>query len=272
MNYVEKNEEILKDWFQQYQELGFTGDDFAEDGIMFRGAFKWRENANHWYREASGFENILWANVPLRVLYLTKDQPSEDCGAWDLREECYHDPNSNIHEYKLRREFTFHRILVYSLYGYYASTKGKRPSFEEVSSKKLEEEVVIVSDEFPFARINCKKLVGTRSCPQDKLVEAISKDRDYLREQILSLDADLIICCGNQHEDNAILNMLNEIGYHFEWTDKDSYDVYFDKNKQVAAIDSYHLSYPYGDEKHYKDLVTTWQAFLDKHPDFLSKR
>ena len=271
MNYVEKNNQILKEWFSVFQAIGLTGDSFAEDGIMFRGEFD-NSNRPHWFRHESGEENALWANAPLRILYLTKDQPSESCGAWDLRDECYHDPNSRIEDYKLRHEFTFHRNLVYSLYGFYCSIQGKNPSFEDVSSPSLEPEVLRVSDEFPFARINCKKMVGGSNCPQEKLEEALKKDEEFLKQQIMSLDADLMICCGNQNGKNVILEMLNRIGYNFQHTDKDSYDVYYDEKNQVVAIDSYHLSFPYGDANHYRDLVLTWQAFLEKHPGFLPRR
>lgn len=273
MNYVEKNNQILKEWFSVFQAIGLTGDSFAEDGIMFRGEF-YKSNSQYWFRHESGEENTLWANAPLRILYLTKDQPSAYCGAWDVREECCHEPNSSIEDYILRHEF-FYRNIVYSLYGYYCSIQGKKPLFEDVSSLSLEPEVLRVSDEYPFARINCKKIVGNGNCPQDKLEEVLKKDEEFLKRQIMCLDADLIICCGNQNGKNAILEMLNQIGYNFQHTDKDSYDVYYDEKKQVVAIDSYHLSYSYGRYKyvdHYKDLVLTWQAFLEKHPGFLPRR
>ena len=275
MNYVEKNNQILEEWFSKYHEQDVSCDFFAEDGIMFRGEFD--HNGANWLRkesEGGSKENDLWANAPLRILYLTKDQPSFDDGAWDVREECYHNPNKSIEEYKLRRKCTFHRNLVYSLYGYYCSIHGKKTPFEEVCSPSLESEVLRVSDEFPFARINCKKLVGGNNCTQKKLDEALKYDEELLKRQIISLDADLIICCGNKNKRNAILDMLNRIGYDFPSSpeDDDCYDIYYDDKKQVVAIDSYHLSFPYGDANHYRDLVLTWQAFLEKHPGFLPRR
>lgn len=276
MNYVDKNNQILNEWRSKYHKQDISCDFFAEDGIMFRGEFD--HNGANWLRKESedgSKENDLWANAPLRILYLTKDQPSVDDGAWDLREECYHHPNSSIEDYKLRRQYAFHRNLVFSLYGFYCSIQGKIPLFEDVSSPSLEPEVLRVSDEFPFARINCKKIVGGSNCPQEELEEALKNDEKFLKQQINSLDANLIICCGHQNGQNAILEMLNRIGYNFPSSpeDDDCYDVYYDEKKQVVAIDSYHLSYfGYGGANHYKDLVQTWQAFLKKHPGFLQRR
>lgn len=211
-DFVKENDAILDEWFSRHLSENYTENQFSKDGIMFRGDFKYRDNGgncSHWYRVPSGEENEGWSNAPLRILYLTKDQNSQDCGAWDVREECYHNPNSEIEDNILRRQFPIHKNLVFSLYGIVESLRGHVPSYKEIETKALDKEILKISDEYPFARINCKKIIGTSECTDATLKEYLLKATDYLKKQILSLESDLILCCGSRNGNNIILNFLS---------------------------------------------------------------
>lgn len=267
-DYVKTNQEILNEWQDEFIKNGGDSNYFCFDGIMFRGDAE-RDSAN-WAHKEGGNENSLWKNAPLRILFLTKDQNTDrDSGAWDLRKESYHNPKSEYKDYILWLQLKFHRTLVRSLYGLIKTTPEAFVQYDDIDDS----EALKYSDEYPYARINCKKKAGGPSCLNSVLIDAMNKDSSFLAKQIANLEADIFICCGNQNDNNEILNFLNLHGYNFEWTDKDSYDVHYDSNKNAIAIDTYHFSYPQiTDIAHYNDIVYTYYEFLKKYPDFIKSR
>ena len=262
-DYVKTNQEILNEWQEEFIKDGGNQDLFCFDGIMFRGEAE-RDAANNWVHKEGVNDNTLWANAPVRILYLTKDQnTTEDAGAWDIRQESYHNPNSEYKDYILWCKYAFHRKLVRSLYGLIKTKPETFIQYEDIDDS----EALKYSDEYPYARINCKKEAGGSNCPNNILKESMEKYSSLLTRQISNLEADIFICCGNQNDNNEILNFLNSHGYNFEWTDKDSYDVHYDSKKNIIAIDTYHLSSRHGNIAHYNDIVFTYYEFLKKHPD-----
>jgi hypothetical protein len=273
-NYVEENEKILDAWEQEYKNRG-KDIYFSRDGIMFRGEFA-KKNDGNWYRKKSGNENELWAKCPLRILYLTKDQNAGENHDqnWDCRVGSLHHPNSDIADYKLFKVSSgFNQNLANSLYGLATTTPEKFVEFEDLDEK----EVVKVSDEYPFAHINCKKEAGGAKCSDAVLDAAMKEYSAFLKQQILNLDADIIVCSGgwrgNANED-VMVNFLNSIGYKFE-RDKDcgNYVFHYDETNNKVAISAYHLGYfVYGRKQMYDDIVKTYYLFLRKYPDFLKSQ
>lgn len=259
-NYVESNQSILYEWQSLYEKNGGDGDSFCFDGLMFRGK-KSRDECNHWIHECGDKDNELWNKVPIRVLYLTKDQPK---AAWDLRKEAYHHPNSEYDDNKLWRRYAFHRNLVRSMYGLIKTTPESFMEFEDIDESKA----LKFSDTYPYARINCKKEAGNDDCQNGVLIESMEKYSELLIKQISNLDADIIICCGHQQNENVILKFLNTHGYNFEETDKDS-DVYYDSKRNKIAIDAYHLSFCYNEKDYYNEIVKTYYEFIRSHPAFI---
>ena len=269
-DYAGENQRILDRWMDAYTKKLGDNYEFAEDGLMFRGAIV-SDGAN-WRHEPSGTENELWSKCPIRILYLTKEQnggdiESGDYGAWDVRADAYHDPYSEPAENKLfNYRGGFNKNLVYSLYGLFKATPDHYIEFEDVN----EEDAVHYSDIIPYARINCKKIPGGSNCDEDALADAMKEFGSLLIEQINNLDADVFVCCGNKYKKNAILDFLNNNGYNFkEPEDNESYDIWYDEEKNKIAIDSYHLSYySYARKSMYEDIVWTYHNFLRKHPSF----
>jgi hypothetical protein len=280
-DYVAENERILEEWrksyVQTYQSVypdcSNLDEYFALDGIMFKGKivknFKPYQNGDvvfSWKRESDPKkENELWANVPLRILYLTKDQNSSGDVAWDVRSESfrYPDPCCAPEQMRLYTQCVFFRNLVYSLFGI-VKTMAERPQGYDFTN----EDALKLADEQIFARINCKKEVGGDRCYDNDLMKAIENDKEVLKRQIDNLDADIFVCCGYskyiEKSGNRMLNLLNEIGYNFipnvdDW-------IYYDKKRNKIAINSYHLSFLQFD---YEGMVYAYSEFLKKHPEFL---
>ena len=282
MNYVESNQDILNRWKAKFcedksKDSEYEGYEpakyFAEDGIMYRGELtylpKTHEDGNTTYRWAhacNGNENALWEAAPLRVLYLTKDQNTSGCETWDVRSESYRylAPNATENDLSTVR---FHVNLVYSLYGLLKTTPERMMGFEDFTDA----EALKLSEEAIYARINCRKEYGLESCSDERLSTAINTYKDYLREQVCNLDADLFICCGSHNDKNIILENLNAFyDNKFKWI---GYATWYNEEDNKVAIDSYHLSYMKGVyQQRYEDIVKTYFDFLKYHPDFLKHR
>lgn len=280
-DYVEENERILEEWCKSYVEKKQSKypncknihEYFAPDGIMFKGEFL-PDSRNYpdgksifrWKRDSSGEENTLWTIAPLRILFLTKDQNTSGDVAWDVRSETFRYPDKryNPKEMYLYSQNAFFRNLVYSLYGIMNTTADNHMGYDFKN-----EDVLAFADKQIFARINCKKEVGEDKCQDDVLVDAIEWDKKFLKRQIDNLDADIIVCCGYcqliPDTGNRMLNLLNDIDYHFEPQDEEKW-IFYDSDKNKVAINSYHLSYLRFD---YVGLISAYHEFLKKHPTFI---
>lgn len=283
-DYVAENERILNKWRKKFVEdkkndkeySGYKIESFfAKDGIMFKGDFEgeWKPYDNgqtrfRWKRNPNFSENELWANAPLRILYLTKDQNinGDDLhGAWDVRSETFRYPDINYKpEYMcLHTQSTFVRNLVYSLYGIMKTTADSPMKYNGFSN----EEALEFADKQIFARINCKKEAGGPKISDKVLGDAIKKYYKYLKEQILNLDADILICCGNQNDNNLILNTVYDIYEdEFEYVncaDGKGTGMHYNAKRNKLAIDAYHLSsLKGGGEARYNEIVGMYYEFL----------
>ena len=264
-DFMSENQRILEKWQQAFEKAGGSANKFSWDGIMFKGAIYEEDGTNNWLHKEGGNENQLWANAPLRILYLTKDQNTKGGPCWDTREESYYKTNSELETQTLDTQYKFNKMLVYTLYGLAKTTPDQMMKYDFSNPEALE-----FIDKFPFARINCKKEGGQDTCPNNILSAAMSKYEMYLEEQIKNIDADIFVCCGysESSQGNIILNFLNEHGYNFEGPNKNA-SIFYDRKQNKIAINSYHLSYrSYSDEDMYDDIVSTYYEFLKKYPDF----
>lgn len=295
-DYVAENQRILDKWRNEYVKINKANGSgyfnlheyFSPDGIMYKGEFQGekryfkKENEDkesfyplfRWVRIPSGEENVLWANAPLRLLFLTKDQNNGggDNPAWDVRSETFRYISDKYKPEEMwidKSPGGFYKNLVYILYGILNTTADKMVGYNDFTDN----EALSFADEQIFARINCKKEVGGGKCENYDLQKAIDQDLKLLKEQILNLDADIFVCCGYSESivptGSHILNLLNEIGYNFEQDSKEETGewIYYDKKSNKVAINSYHLSYSGFD---YNGLITAYSKFLKNHPDFMN--
>ena len=271
-DYMSKNQEIIKKWQKEYETRGGDSTKFCWDGIMFRGKLRKADNSNYWIHDESEDhrENQLWSEVKPRILFLTKDQNLGNEEAWDVRQESYLHPNSKPEEYWLRKDCPLFKMIVYSLYGLANTTPEKTICWNDIKDA----DALQFEENYPFARINCKKEGGTNCCPNPLLHKAIEEYSNYLEEQINNLHADIFVCFGSSEggyevdKQNLSLDFLNHHGYNFKYIGKDN--IYYDEVKNKVAIDSYHPNYRgIKDKEKYNEIVQTYYQFLQAHPDFL---
>ena len=257
-DFVAENERILEKWRQHNEEWHETN--FADDGIMYRGVIKTIENGTERYSDGEQ-ENEMWNKAPLRVLFLTKDQNAGGYDAWDVRGE-----TGNL-------SYAFFRNLMYQLYGLVNTKPGYKADYIFTNEQAIE-----LYNTFPIARINAKKEAGGNSVSNNTLRYYIERDKKLLKEQILNLDADIIVCCGYsdciEESGNLLLNFLKSECYKgldnrddSGWVDDDGW-VYYDTKENKIAINNWHFSARKSSEEWYNSVTNAYQIFLKAHPDF----
>ena len=277
-DYIKENQRVLDEWCKKFVSdkqndnlyIGCKIEDyFAQDGIMNKGEF-YINNDKECRRRPSetGTENSMWAETPIRILFLSKDQNSFGGKAKDVRTETFHTKNISlpVNDYQIENSFFYQNeaCLIYRIL-------QANPDFDIKQVENFSwEDSVRLSDEKIFARINCKKEIGKDTCTNAALKEAIEKYGKYLKEQINNLDADILICCGHskaiEGTHNIILNYLNTIGYEFKQVEECGEEIYFDYKRNKVAFNIYHLSYRF---YNWIPTIKSYYKFLQQHPDFI---
>lgn len=247
-DYVEENERILTKW---QERQGYTDEEFAPDGIMYKEVI-------------TGNENEIWANASCRYLFITKDQNSRGARSWDVREEIGRKTENAESISSL-----FYRNLMYQLYGIAYTTKDGVCDWDDFTKR----DAIDFFDNCPLARINVKKKVGNNSIDNNTLKKFIDKDSDFLKQQILNLDADIIFCCGFSESicdtGNLILNFL--IKNCYPELKKISGWIYYDEINNKVAINNWHLTARKSSKMIFENMMKEYHDFLIFHPDFLEK-
>lgn len=255
-NYIEDNNKILKEWEESNKRRG--EENFAPDGIMYRGMFNDYGSGVERLADLEGKENDMWANSPLRILFLTKDQNAGGEDAWDVRGEV-----GDL-------SYAFFRNLMYQLYGLVNTKPGSKPEYDDFTN----EDAMNLYSSYPIARINVKKEAGESSISNSVLEKYLKDDKEFIKKQILNLDSDIIICCGYsdsiENTGNHLLNFLiNHCGYVFKKQPNNNW-IYYDEVRNKLAINNWHLSVRYSSEKIYNEMITAYESFLSSHPSFLN--
>lgn len=289
-NYMQSNNHILNIWKEAFVKQGGDENRFSEDGIMYMGPMElyadgddqpkryWRSPSDDNFTK----ENTYWENCPVRFLYLTKDQngAGENGSAWDSRMESYCDPNSSDSDYNVCKTPTFNKLMAYTVGGLVSAVHGNFIPLPEIKEKQ--DFCIRSFEQYPIARINCKKELGGCRCQNSVLNKHISKYGDYLIEQINNLDADVFICC-EYHEtdqvwfnngfDSIFVDFLADNGYNFTWKPVGKIGgVWIDEEKRKIAIRTYHLAYRVKDLTKYTDIVEIFYLFCKENPDFFKKK
>ncbi len=265
IDYIAENERILNEWRKSNEERGETN--FADDGIMNKGNYyldKDYDNAIRRHRHESKLENTMWSQCPLRVLFLTKDENTDGNDAWDVRTETFYKKGGEIPpSNNIVSDSFFYQNEACLFYGLRNTKPEKMILYDGFSW----EEALKFSDEKIFARINCKKEAGDPTILDSVLGDAIKENYKYLKEQILTLDADILVCCGHQNDNNLILNTVYDI-YIDEFKYVDCVDgkgtgMHYNKKRNKLAIDAYHLAFFKGGlEARYDETVGMYYEFL----------
>lgn len=262
IDYVEENDRILEEWRKRNKKRGENN--FANDGIMNKGEF-YTDEYDAVRRERSGKENTLWNECPLRVLFLTKDENAKI--AWDVRTETFYEKGYELPpKNKTVSGSFFYQNEVCLLYGLRNTNPEKMISYDGFSW----EDALKFSDEKIFARINCKKEAGNPTILDSVLGDAIKESYKSLKEQILTIDADVLVCCGHQKKNNLILDTVYDIYKgEFEYVncvDSKGTGMHYNIKRNKLAIDAYHLAFfgRGGLKARYNETVGMYYEFL-KH-------
>lgn len=264
-DYVAENERILNEWRKSNEERGETN--FANDGIMNKGEYyidEYYDGAIRRRQHKNILENTMWNECPLRILFLTKDEYTSGKDAWDVRTETFYEKGGEIppKNNTVSGSF-FYQNEACLLYGLRNTTPEKMMSYDGFSW----EEALKFSEEKIFARINCKKEVGGPTILDSVLRDAIRENYKFLKEQILTLDADIFVCCGSQNDDNIILNTIYDIYKdEFEYVncvEGKGTGMHYNAKQNKLAIDAYHLAFFKGGlEARYNETVGMYYEFL----------
>jgi len=259
MNVIEENEKLLKEWEAASLKNNEVAE-FVPDGILYRGDIKYSEQGC-WGHEP-GNEMEIWQNAPKRILYITKDLNDEE--GWDIRCETGRKNYSGEEHIRIHKGTNFCPNYMYQVYGLGHTTVEhcvEKDSFSD-------EDAIAYFDTCALARINCKKQLGKGSLDDNVLTEYINKYSDFLKRQILLLDADIIVCCGwTQKGGNKIWDFVNTHCYEFtkvnDW-------ISYNQSLNKIVINSWHPSmWRISVKDFYQQMIEAYHDFLKQYPDFL---
>lgn len=255
INYQEKNDNLLKEWKDQCLKDGF--EKFCDDGLMFKGEIKTTHsnNGSLCYYRNPGDEGRLWGCAPKRVMFLNKDVPNEE--------------NEDLRARIFRQNPTIISSLIYKnislwLYGLLNVNKDAiPPDFDAINDTLL---LTPFIDKTPIAYVNCKKESGYSSISNEVLNDHIERYDNYLTEQILILDPDIIVCGGGS---SSIKNFIARKVYP-NIIEVNTW-MFYDKGNNKLVIDSFHPSYfGFTQKEFYLRMMEKYREFLIQFPEFLN--
>lgn len=255
----ERNEQLLKEW-EKASEDNNEQSEFVPDGILYRGDAVY-SSTGCWGHER-GTEDELWQHSPMRILYITKDLNDEE--SWDIRCETCRENYSGEDNVRIASN-NFCKNYLYQIYGLGHTTPEKMTDYNGFSDK----DAIEYFDKSTIARINVKKQLGKSSISNYVLKKYIDKYSDFIKRQILLLDADIIVCCGSSNNslDKLILNFVKENCYNLE---KINNWIYYCAEMNKVVVDSWHLSVRgVSIEDFYNDMISAYHSFLKEYPKFL---
>jgi hypothetical protein len=251
-NFQAQTDSLFVKWAKEYKDNGFNG--FCEDGLMYRGKIQTTDGADgkvYWYRDSDN-ENELWANAPKRVMFLNKDpnaNANQDTREWIFRQ---HETDITALIYKNTALWLFGLLKV--------DENGIAPDFETITTIDYSSFI----DNTPIAYVNCKKESGTSSIKNDTLAHHIETYKGFLKDQILILDPDIIVCGGGS---SVIKNFVTSNVY-LNTIQVNTWMFYCKENNKLI-IDSFHPSYHWMLSKDiYNRMMEKYKDFLEAYPKF----
>lgn len=240
LNITEEENKLFNVW---KQELGYSDDKFAPDGLLYKGLYQYRGKM---MTDSNDAEIENWRCAENRILILTKDQNAGNSDAWDVREESY----------SLDVDLTGFgghpsRMCKYLATWVYAIDHLMDDRIENTLSSIPTN--VILSHWYKRAavvRMNLKKLKGGSSITNSKFWKFInnSKEKEFIIKQLnLYKDANIILCCAAKFEGdtevNPILNFLKENCFpDLSQISESNYTVYYSPSKGVKVLNLYHFA------------------------------
>ena len=201
--------------------------------------------------ENNNWPECLWTNSERRVLFLLKEpnrNEREDYKDWDWSEG----------------SGTFGNVLAYWLEGLMRTTKQYCPSYDNISSRKD------IFKKYPLAIVNSKKVAGGSSANWNTIWKYAERDKSFLRTQIREIIKPNIIVCGGSNDNEIIFRKVLSIALECIFPDiKDGFKkinnwCYYNTEKDIVLIDSYHPSFPMNEREKIEGLINGFHDFILK--------
>lgn len=121
----------------------------------------------------------------------------------------------------------------------------------------------------PFVLMNIKKTAGGATSKWSTLYNSAKENAVLLQEQINLYSPDIIFCCGSTDKEtdkrNRMITLVKEYlypDYEFVRLKEEWHYCYYNKEKHLLLIDSYHPSYNVSDTWKFDNLFTEYHDFL----------
>lgn len=246
---------LLRKWLESSIANG-DGDNFAQDGLLYRGDIFFEDDA--WHRKSGG-EERLWEAADKKLLILTKDL--NDTEAWNIREETGR-RNELTFDYSKTSPF-YKNIRMWSYGLLNTDSDGNTPPFSEAKDMNVSG---VFYEKAPIARVNCKKQCGGGSISDKVLEEYIRRYASLLLQQISLYDANIIMCCGCKGDVNLILNFVRNMYLKDLACVEGTGDwIYYSPSTGKVVINTYHPSCRISFEDNYTNMMAAYQVFINSN-------
>jgi len=250
MNYNKEIDKVLDEWEKESQLKGYKG--FCRDGLMYKGdiwnIFSEKEQKEFWGRNR-GNEDELWKNSRKKIMFLMKDtngNPNQDYREWLGRQ------NKTIITHKFFKNIALWLLGLNSM-----QDDGKYIPFEKANVPEIFSKAF---DEMPFAIINTKKESGGSQISDNSLWNYCLQFGGLLKKQVEVLQPDIIVCGGGSY--SIVLRIAEKIIYPELNFEKINSWIYYNKNKDIILINSYHPSARISYEKSYNGMMNSFSEFI----------
>mgnify|MGYP001385517229 CR=1 FL=1 len=261
-NYNQELDVLFDEWEEKSEENGLSG--FCRDGLLNKGKIfshvNEEDGKTYWGREKKN-ENELWYNATRKILFLLKDtnsNPNEDMRCWIGRQH----PTIISNRFFKNIALWFYGINSFQQNGTYISFKNANNPIE--FSKHF--------DDLPIALVNVKKESGGATVSDDTLLQYVGLTSEenkiygdcfgnYLRRQVAEILMPNIIVCGGGVKIRVILEIVKKIIFpNLNFTKFDNW-IYYNDEKNIILIDSYHPANRYSYEDVYEEMMKSLQQF-----------
>lgn len=226
--YSFQNNQLILDKWAKRAHIRKEGE-ISPDGVYYKGSrYHFESNGKIFCERERGDEDALWNNSLRRILFISKDS-NESSNPYDMRCcELTHNPDGSL-SFGCRFVNNMLRLTA----GLASLSKMGFITFDEINKIDYLDEIW---EKTAVARINVKKHSGGPSISSKALSSAIEAYSDYIIEQILLLNANIIVCCGGSSiiKNFVVNNIYNDAERTNNW-------IYYSPIQNAWIIDSYHL-------------------------------
>lgn len=262
-NYNQELDVLFEEWKKDSEKKGLSG--FCSDGLLNKGKIFSKVNdedgKTYWGREREN-ENEQWHYADRRILFLLKDpnsNPDQDMRCWIGRQN----PTTITNQFYKNIALWFYGVNTIKEDGTYIP-------FEKANNPT---EFSKYFDDFPIAIVNIKKESGGSTISDEALLQYVGLATEeynkygncfgnYLHRQIAEILNPNIIICGGGLKIRVVLEIVQKIIFpNLNFIKFDNW-VYYNEEKKIILIDSYHPSGRHSYQGVYEDMMKSLQHFF----------